>query len=133
MKVKEESEKAGLKVNIQKTEIMASGPITSWEIWDSDATGQWLGSHALSVPEAEPVQPQWAGSLQWSPGPAQAAWRVPPGRRSQPEPALLAERQCLRPGPSGSSSPGPSQALSQACVGRAASLLLAPPDIVRHG
>ena len=32
MKVKEESEKAGLKVNIQKTEIMASGPITSWEI-----------------------------------------------------------------------------------------------------
>ena len=33
MKVKEESEKVGLKVNIQKTKIMASGPITSWEIW----------------------------------------------------------------------------------------------------
>ena len=32
MKVKEESEKFGLKVNIQKTKIMASGPITSWEI-----------------------------------------------------------------------------------------------------
>ena len=32
MKVKEESEKAGLKINIHKTEIMASGPITSWEI-----------------------------------------------------------------------------------------------------
>ena len=32
MKVKEESEKAGLKLNIQKTEIMASGPITSWKI-----------------------------------------------------------------------------------------------------
>ena len=32
MKVKEESEKAGLKLNIQKTQIMASGPITSWEI-----------------------------------------------------------------------------------------------------
>ena len=31
MKVKEESEKVGLKVNIQKTKIMASGPITSWE------------------------------------------------------------------------------------------------------
>ena len=31
MKVKEESEKAGLKLNIQKTEIMASGPITSWQ------------------------------------------------------------------------------------------------------
>ena len=32
MKVKEESEKGGLKLNIQKTRIMASGPITSWEI-----------------------------------------------------------------------------------------------------
>ena len=32
MKVKEESEKAGLKLNIQKTKIMASGPITSWEV-----------------------------------------------------------------------------------------------------
>ena len=32
MKVKEETEKVGLKLNIQKTKIMASGPITSWEI-----------------------------------------------------------------------------------------------------
>ena len=32
IKVKEESEKAGLKLNIQKTKIMASGPITSWEV-----------------------------------------------------------------------------------------------------
>ena len=32
MKVKEESEKVGIKLNIQKTKIMASGPITSWEI-----------------------------------------------------------------------------------------------------
>ena len=32
MKVKEESEKVGLKLNIQKTKIMASGPITSWQI-----------------------------------------------------------------------------------------------------
>ena len=32
MKVKEESEKVGLKLNIQKTKILASGPITSWEI-----------------------------------------------------------------------------------------------------
>ena len=32
MKVKEESEKVGLKVSIQKTKILASGPITSWEI-----------------------------------------------------------------------------------------------------
>ena len=35
MKVKEESEKAGLKLSIQKTKIMASGPITSWQIdWE---------------------------------------------------------------------------------------------------
>ena len=32
MKVKEENEKAGLKLNIQKTKIMASGPVTSWQI-----------------------------------------------------------------------------------------------------
>ena len=32
MKVKEENEKVGLKLNIQKTKIMASGPITSWEV-----------------------------------------------------------------------------------------------------
>ena len=32
MKVKEESEKAGLKLNIKKTKIMASGPVTSWQI-----------------------------------------------------------------------------------------------------
>ena len=39
MKVKEESEKVGLKLNIQKTKIMASGPITSWEIdWETVAT-----------------------------------------------------------------------------------------------
>ena len=38
MKVKEESEKAGLKLNIQKTKIMASGPITSWDI-DGETVG----------------------------------------------------------------------------------------------
>ena len=39
MKVKEESEKAGLSINIQKTKIMASGPITSWEIdWERVGT-----------------------------------------------------------------------------------------------
>ena len=38
MKVKEESEKAGLKFNIQKTKIMASGPITSWQI-DGETVG----------------------------------------------------------------------------------------------
>ena len=39
MKVKEESEKAGLKLNIQKTKIMASSPITSWQIdWETMET-----------------------------------------------------------------------------------------------
>ena len=38
MKVKEESEKAGLKLNSQKTKIMASGPITSWQI-DGETVG----------------------------------------------------------------------------------------------
>ena len=40
MKVKEESEKAGLKLNIQKTKIMASSPITSWQI-DGEKWNQW--------------------------------------------------------------------------------------------
>ena len=42
MKVKEESEKVGLKFNIQKTKIMASGPITSWEI-----DGETMGTVSL--------------------------------------------------------------------------------------
>ena len=41
MKVKEESEKIGLKLNIQNTEIMASGPITSWQI-DGETVETWL-------------------------------------------------------------------------------------------
>ena len=45
MKVKEESEKVGLKLNIQKTKIMASGPITSWEIdGETVADFNFLGS-----------------------------------------------------------------------------------------
>ena len=44
MKVKEESEKVGLKLNIQKTEIMASGPITSWEIVGETVPLYYLGS-----------------------------------------------------------------------------------------
>ena len=40
MKVKEESEKVGLKLNIEKTKIMASSPITSWEI-DGKTVEQW--------------------------------------------------------------------------------------------
>ena len=40
MKVKEQSDKIGLKLNIQKTKIMASGPITSWQI-DRETMEQW--------------------------------------------------------------------------------------------
>ena len=40
MKVKEQSEKVGLKLNIQKTKIMASGPVTSWEM-DGEQWKQW--------------------------------------------------------------------------------------------
>ena len=60
MKVKEESEKVGLKLNIQKTKIMASGPITSQEIggeaeetvsdfifWDSKITADVVCSHEI--------------------------------------------------------------------------------------
>ena len=42
MKVKEESEKFGLKLNIQKTKIMASGPITSWQI-DGETVADYFG------------------------------------------------------------------------------------------
>ena len=45
MKVKEESEKVGLKLNIQKTKIMATGPITSWQIdGETEADFTFLGS-----------------------------------------------------------------------------------------
>ena len=63
MKVKEESEKVGLKLNIQKTEIMASGPITSWQIdgetmgtvtdfilWGSKITADGDCSHEIKRP-----------------------------------------------------------------------------------
>ena len=44
MKVKEESEKVGIKLNIQKTKIMASGPITSWQIDGETVTDFILGA-----------------------------------------------------------------------------------------
>ena len=62
LKVKEESEKVGLKLKIQKTKIMASGPITSWEIdgetmetitdfvfWGSKTTADGDGSHEIKT------------------------------------------------------------------------------------
>ena len=51
MKVKEESEKAGLKLDIQKTKIMASGPITSWQIDGETVTDFILGGSNITVGE----------------------------------------------------------------------------------
>ena len=47
MKVKEESGKIGLKLNIQKTKIMASGPITSWQIDGETVADFFSGRHAV--------------------------------------------------------------------------------------
>ena len=49
MKVKEKSEKVGLKLNIQKTKIMASGPITSWEIDGETVSDFWGGGAPKSL------------------------------------------------------------------------------------
>ena len=49
MKVKEESEKVGLKLNIQKTKIMASGPITSWEIEGETVSDFILGGSKITA------------------------------------------------------------------------------------
>ena len=49
MKVKEESEKVGLKLNIQKTKIMASGPITSWQIDVETVTNVILGGSKITA------------------------------------------------------------------------------------
>ena len=48
MKVKEESEKVGLKLNIQKTKIMASGPITLWQIDGETVTGFIFGGSKIT-------------------------------------------------------------------------------------
>ena len=53
-KVKEESEKIGLKLNIQKTEIMASGPITSWEI-DGGNSGNIVRLYFGGTPKSLPM------------------------------------------------------------------------------
>ena len=49
MKVKEENEKAGLKLNIQKTRIMASGPITSWQINGETVADFILGNSKITA------------------------------------------------------------------------------------
>ena len=62
MKVKEESEKVGLKLNIQKTKIMASGPITTWEI-DGETVETVsdfiLGGSKIICRGPAPVDPGW--------------------------------------------------------------------------
>ena len=55
MKVKEESEKAGLKLNIQKTKIMASGPITSWQIYGEQWTSYKLGNKYVKAVYCHPA------------------------------------------------------------------------------
>ena len=50
MKVKEESEKVGLKLNIQKTKTLASGPITSWQI--DGETGETVADFILGAPKS---------------------------------------------------------------------------------
>ena len=67
MKVREESEKAGLKLNIQKTKIMASGPITSWQI-DGETVEKvpdfiFLGSK-ITADGAAAIKLKDAGSLE---------------------------------------------------------------------
>ena len=42
MKMKEESQKVGLKLNVQKTKVMASSPITSWQRWGNDGNSERL-------------------------------------------------------------------------------------------
>ena len=49
MKVKEESEKVGLKLNIQKTKIMASGPITSWQIDEETVSDFIFGGSKMTA------------------------------------------------------------------------------------
>ena len=58
MKVKEEREKVGLKLNIQKTKIMASGPIMSWQI-DGEQWKQWLILLFWGAPKSHRVGHNW--------------------------------------------------------------------------
>ena len=91
MKVKEESEKVGLKLNIQKTKIMASGPITSWEIdgetvervsdfvfWGSKITADGDCSHEIKRhPDYINVNMEWSSGInKWLPPQMILMWRT---------------------------------------------------------
>ena len=65
MKVKEESEKACLKFNIQKTKILASGPITSWQIDEKQWTGSKLGKELVKVVCCHPAYLIYMQSTSW--------------------------------------------------------------------
>ena len=75
MKVKEESEKVGLKLNIQKTKIMASGPITSWEI--DGETVETVSDFILGAPKPlrEKAMAPHSSTLAWK-----IPWAEEPGR-----------------------------------------------------
>ena len=60
MKVKEESEKVGLKLNIQKTKIMTSGPTTSWQIDGETVTGFILGGSKITAGEGNGTPLQYS-------------------------------------------------------------------------
>ena len=67
MKVKEDSEEVGLKLNIQKSKIMASGPITSWQI-DGETmetvTNFILGDSKIILAKSQPADIQWSNFIQ---------------------------------------------------------------------
>ena len=76
MKVKEESEKVGLKLNIQKTKIMASGPITSWQI-DGEIVADFIlgGSKITAMVTAAMKLKEDAHSLEGKLHPTQTAYQ----------------------------------------------------------
>ena len=110
MKVKEESEKGGLKLNIQKTKIMAYGPITSWEIdgetvetvsdfifLGSKITTDGNCSHEIKRPQLRsrlPFGPRSLASLQKAQGPGVCKLPKPPAL-SKFVIAFLPRRKCL--------------------------------------
>ena len=99
MKVKEESEKIGLKLNIQKMKTMASGPITSWEIdgeivsdfifWGSKITTDVDCSHEITPWKKSYDQPAAAELLQSCPTLCDPIDSSPPG---SPVPGILQAR-----------------------------------------
>ena len=83
MKVKEESEKVGLKLNIQKTKIMASGPITSWEI--DGETVETVADFIFGAPKSLQMM---TAAMKLKDTPWKESYDQPAGRAS-PSPAPL--------------------------------------------